>query len=653
MSKPLSLAAALLLAGAAVAQPTVPAAPAGAAKIKIKNKRSAAPLATPAPAAATDYSVPYAASITPEGLKADLSVLASDEYEGRETGQKGQKMAADYLAKAFASYGLTGPVSGSDNAYLQHFSMNRVGVDPASSIKIGNRTFVAGKDFYVLVRDQAAAVAELRPTFIGYGISTAGYADYQPTDAALKNKDLLLLLGEPLNKAGQPLLGKNGKPSAYGGAGFTEMGERSPTMRGLTPRTTIRIMPSAAALAQVTKDYSRMQVGEEHLEFPGAPAGPGGPNVFFVSPEMGAAMLGTTPAGLAKYQKAVAAAGKPVASPFKPVAVKLQGGERKAPFTTENVLGYLEGTDKKDEVVVLSAHYDHLGIKNGIVYNGADDDGSGTASVLAMARAFTQAKKDGHGPRRSILFLANVGEEEGLLGSQYYTDHPIFPLASTVTDLNIDMVGRMDTLHQGKSDYVYVVGADKLSQELNTLSESTNQQYQPLALDYKYNDPADPEHIYYRSDHYNFAKHNVPIIFYTSGLHKDYHQTTDDVDKIDFPAMARRDQFIFHTAWAVANRDQRIMVDEKYRATGFVPAAADLDRYVGTYASGQIPLKITFTRDGTALQAQATGQPAFPLEAVGQGVFKFDQAQIRVEFDPAKPSFTLKQGGGSFVFTKE
>jgi hypothetical protein len=653
MSKPLFLATALLLAGAAVAQPAVPAAPAGAAKIKIKNKRGAADAApTTAPAASTDYSVAYAASITPDGLRKDLAVLASDEYEGRETGQKGQKMAADYIAKAFASYGLTGPVSGSDNPYLQHFSMTRVGVDPAASIKIGNRTFVVGKDFYVLLRNPAT-VADMQPTFVGYGISTAGYTDFALDAPALKNKDLVMLLGEPLNKAGQPLLGKDGKPSPYGGTGFAEMMVRSPTMRGITPRNTFRILPSAAALAQVPKDYAQLQLGEDRLEFPGAAPGPGGANVFFVSPEMGATLLGTTPAGLAKYKQAVAAAGKPVPAPFKPAPIKLQGGEKREPFTTENVLGYLEGTDKKDEVVVLSAHYDHLGIKNGVVYNGADDDGSGTTSVLAMARAFVQAKKDGHGPRRSILFLANVGEEEGLLGSQYYTDHPIFPLANTVTDLNIDMVGRVDSLHQGKGDYVYVVGADKLSQELNTLSESTNQQYQPLALDYKYNDPADPEHIYYRSDHYNFAKHNVPIIFYTSGLHKDYHQTTDDVDKIDFPAMARRDQFIFHTAWAVANREQRIMVDEKYRATGFVPTAADLDRYVGTYASPQIPLKITFTKDGTTLKAQATGQEAFPLEAVSQGIFKFDQAQIRVEFDPAKPSFTLKQGGGSFVFTKE
>ncbi len=653
MSKPLSLAAALLLAGAAAAQPALPAAPAGAAKVKIKTKtRDGAAGAPAAGASGPDWSVPYAARITPEGLRQDLSVLASDEYEGRETGQKGQKMAADYLAKAFASYGLMGPVPGSDNPFLQHFSLTRVGVDPASSIRVGDRTFEVGKDFYLVLRNPAAA-ALIQPTFVGYGISTAGYADFAPNAPDLKNKDLLLLLGEPLNKAGKPLLSKDGTPTAFGGAGFVEMGERSPTMRGLTPRTTIRVMPSAEALARVPQDYAGLQVGGERLEFPGAAAGPGGSNVFFVSPEMGAALLGTTPAGLAKYQQAVAAAGKPVASPFKPVPVKLQGGEKKTPFTTENVLGYLEGTDKKGEVVVLSAHYDHLGIKNGIVYNGADDDGSGTASILAMARAFAQAKKDGHGPRRSILFLANVGEEEGLLGSQYYTEHPVFPLANTVTDLNIDMVGRVDSLHYRKGDYVYVVGADKLSQELNTLSESTNQQYQPIALDYKYNDPADPEHIYYRSDHYNFAKHNVPIIFYTSGLHKDYHQTTDDVDKIDFPAMARRDQFIFHTAWAVANREQRIMVDAQYRATGFVPAAADLDRYVGTYASPQIPLKIAFTKQGSALQAQATGQQAFTLEPVSQGVFKFDPAGIRVEFEAGKPVFKLKQGGGEFEFTKE
>jgi hypothetical protein len=558
MPKPITLAAALLLAGAAVAQPTVPAAPAGAAKVKVKNKRAAAPAA--APAAATDYSVPYAASITPEGLKADLSVLASDEYEGRDTGRKGQKMAADYLAKAFASYGLAGPVPGSDNTYLQHFTLNRV--DPAASIKIGERTFVVNKDYYVLVRDAAALSAPMEPVFVGYGISTAGYADFEAAAPALKGKDLVLLLGEPLTKAGQPLLGQAGQASAYGGPGFTEMTARSPAIFTTKPRSTIRIAPSAAAFARVPQDYQQLLDHHERIAFADEPAPAStGPNVFIVSPEMGAALLGTTPAGLAQYKQAVAKAGRPVASPFRPVAMMAVAS--KETFTTENVLGYLEGSDKKDEVVVVSAHYDHVGVQNGVVYNGADDDGSGTVSILAMARAFAQAKKDGHGPRRSLLFTAFTGEERGLLGSRYYTNHPALPLASTVTDLNIDMIGRVDTLHQGQGNYLYLIGANRLSAELNAVSEAANQQYGPLALDYKYNAPDDPEHLYTRSDHYNFAKHGVPVIFYTSGLHADYHQPTDDVDKIDFPAMARRDQLVFHTAWAVANRDQRLVVDAK------------------------------------------------------------------------------------------
>ena len=563
MHKPLCLLAALTLATG-----TLAAQPGGKVKIKTKPGRDNATSASVAAPAALvsppDYSLAYAAGITPDGLKADLSVLASDEYEGRETGQKGQRMAADYLAKAFAADGLTGPVANSDNPYVQHFTLNRQGLDPATTVKIGGRTFTLGKDFYLYMQNPAAATATVQPQFIGYGINTAGYADYAADDAALKGKDLVMLLGEPQGKTGQPLLGKNGKASEFGELGFKEMSARSRMMRPLQPRTTFRIAPTAEAFAQAPKDYEGL-FGREQLVLPDAPAGDekprSGANIYIVSPEMGAALLGTTAAGLAKYRQAVAKAGKPVASPFKPATAVLDAKEKSTPLTTENVLGYLEGSDKKAEVLVLSAHYDHEGIKNGVVYNGADDDGSGTVSVLAMARAFAQAKKDGHGPRRSILFLANTGEEKGLLGSEYYTSHPIYPLENTVTDLNIDMVGRVDSLHMGQGDYLYLVGDDKLSSELHTLSEATNQQYNPVALDYKYNDPADPEHIYYRSDHYNFAKHGVPVIFYTSGLHPDYHQPTDDVDKIDFPAMARRDQLIFHTAWALANRDTRVVVD--------------------------------------------------------------------------------------------
>jgi len=649
------LPALLLSAGLATAQ----VAPPTKIKVKVKPGRAAAAApATPAPAAAApaaDWSKTYAATITPEALKADLSVLASDEYEGRETGKKGQKMAAEYISKAFAADGLAGPVKDSDNPYIQHFTMNRTTVDPASSLTIGGKKYVAGQDFYVLqLGELAAGPALLKPVFAGYGIETTGYADLTAA-APAKSADLVMLLGEPKNKAGQPLLapaGTSGKPSRYAAPGLPGMFARNAELRKLAPRTTIFIAPDAVAFAQAPKDYARL-LGRERLSFADATtAAPSGTTLLLLSPALGAALLGTNAAGLAKYATAVGAAGKPVASTFKPAPATAQVMQKKEPFVTENVLAYLEGSDKKDEVMVLSAHYDHLGIKDGVVYNGADDDGSGTVSVLAMARAFTQAKKEGHGPRRSILFLANTGEEEGLLGSQYYTDHPIFPLANTVTDLNIDMVGRVDSLHQGKGDYLYLVGSDKLSQELHQLSEATNAANNPIALDYKYNDPNDPERIYYRSDHYNFAKNNVPIIFYTSGLHPQYHQPTDDVALIDFPAMARRDHLIFHTAWAVANRDQRVALTAKGTPT-FVPAAADLARYAGSYANPQAPIKIVVTVKDGNLQAEATGQPAFPLTPVSAGVFKFEQGGIEISFDSAKPQLTLKQGGGSFVFTKE
>ncbi|MET4073449.1 M28 family peptidase [Hymenobacter sp. UYCo722] len=648
MSKQLSLAVVLLLAaGTASAQ-------SGKVKVKVKPGRTEAAVAAPAPAAApTDWSLPYAATITPAGLKADLDVLASDAYEGRETGKKGQKMAADYIAKAFAADGLAGPVAGSDNPYIQHFGMKRTSFDlPASTVKVGSQTFQGKRDFYGFMTDAFATAAPLQPVFVGYGIKEEQYSDFA-TAADYKGKDIVFLAGEPLNAQGKSLLGMDGKASPYAPATLEGLGARRKSIFPLGARSIIIVMPTAAAYSAVPKTFEQI-MGHEDLTFDGAEKKKGGLNLIVVSPEMGAKLLGTTPAGLDKYRQSVAKAGKAVASPFKPAAgATAQAKLSTEPFTTENVLGYLEGGDKKDEIIVVSAHYDHLGVKDGVVFNGADDDGSGTVSVLAMARAFSQAKKEGHGPRRSLLFLANTGEEEGLLGSQYYTDHPVFPLEKTVTDLNIDMVGRVDSLHQGKGDYVYLVGADRLSTELNTLSEATNQQYNPVALDYKYNDPADPEQIYYRSDHYNFAKHNVPIIFYTSGLHPQYHKATDDVEFIDFPAMARRDQLIFHTAWALAERDARVALKPEFLAPAFKPSPADLDRYVGSYASTQMPLKIVVTREGGVLKAQASGQSAFPLDAVSKDVFKFEQAGIGMEFDATQPTFKLKQGGKEYDFKKE
>lgn len=230
---------------------------------------------------------------------------------------------------------------------------------------------------------------------------------------------------------------------------------------------------------------------------------------------------------------------------------------------SENVVAFIEGSEKPEEIVVISAHLDHEGVKNGKVYNGADDDGSGTVAILEIAEAFQLAVKAGKRPKRSILFLHVTGEEKGLLGSKYYTDvEPIFPLENTVCDLNIDMIGRTDSRHKADPNYVYLIGSDKLSTELHTISEAMNKKYTNINLDYKYNDENDPNRFYYRSDHYNFVKNNVPIIFYFNGTHVDYHKPTDTPDKINYELLENRTKLVFHTAWEVANKETRIIADK-------------------------------------------------------------------------------------------
>jgi len=229
---------------------------------------------------------------------------------------------------------------------------------------------------------------------------------------------------------------------------------------------------------------------------------------------------------------------------------------------SENVLALVKGTEKPDEVVVISAHLDHEGIKNGKIYNGADDDGSGTVAILEIAQAFKMAERAGKGPKRSILFLHVTGEEKGLLGSKYYTENPVYPLENTVCDLNIDMIGRIDNRHKKDPNYLYLIGSDKLSTELHNVSEAVNKKYTNINLDYKYNDENDPNRFYYRSDHYNFAKHNIPIIFYFNGTHADYHQPSDTPDKINYELLEKRTRLVFHTAWEVANRGERIFADK-------------------------------------------------------------------------------------------
>jgi Zn-dependent M28 family amino/carboxypeptidase len=280
-----------------------------------------------------------------------------------------------------------------------------------------------------------------------------------------------------------------------------------------------------------------------------------------ISSNIAGALLSRKSEKVIKTRDKIRAKGKP-----KSVRIKVNtevSGIRKIDSTPgQNVLGYIEGTDPtlKDELIVFTAHYDHLGKRGDDIFYGADDNGSGTSAVVAIASAFAKAKELGVGPRRSVLCMLVTGEEKGLLGSEYYTEFPVFPLTSTVANINIDMIGRMDEAHD-QPDYTYVIGADRMSSELHEINESVNTQYTHLELDYTYNEESDPNRFYYRSDHYNFAKNGVPAIFFFSGVHADYHRPSDTIDKIMFDRAAKIARLAFHTGWELANRDHRIKVD--------------------------------------------------------------------------------------------
>ena len=225
---------------------------------------------------------------------------------------------------------------------------------------------------------------------------------------------------------------------------------------------------------------------------------------------------------------------------------------------SQNIIAFIEGSEFPNEYIYISAHSDHEGIIDGEIYNGADDNGSGTAAVLEMAEAFNTAAKEGYRPKRSIVFLHVTAEEVGLHGSRYYTENPVFPIENTIATLNIDMIGRVDDRHKDNENYIYVIGADKISTELNFIAQKANNEFTDLILDYKFNADKDPNRYYYRSDHYNFAVKGVPVIFFFNGEHEDYTKPTDTADKINYPLLTKRTKLIFATAWYLANSEQRL-----------------------------------------------------------------------------------------------
>jgi Zn-dependent M28 family amino/carboxypeptidase len=283
---------------------------------------------------------------------------------------------------------------------------------------------------------------------------------------------------------------------------------------------------------------------------------------FSISEAVAERVLGETGKGIVEKMKPA-----PLSPAIYKAEVDLGYFKETRVVHASNVLALLEGTDKKDEYVVISSHYDHIGKKHdGTINYGADDDGSGTVGLLELAEAFAKAKAAGKGPKRSILFMTVSGEEKGLWGSEYYTNHPVYPLEKTMVDLNIDMIGRIGQEYlkdKDSANYVYVIGDDKLSSDLTPITEMINNKYSKMKLDRKYNDPNDINRFYYRSDHYNFAEKGVPVIFYFNGVHADYHKPTDTPDKINYNLMAKRGQFVFYTAWEMANRNETLKRDLK------------------------------------------------------------------------------------------
>lgn len=474
----------------------------------------------------------YGTQITADQLKEYLSIIASDALEGRETGTRGQKMAAAFIAAHFQELGFKAPVNGSYYQPVELYSS----VTGEAYLKVGQTKLENFSGIVYSGTGDSGGEISVPVVFAGYGTE----AEFNQVD--VKDKAVVVLAKE-MRMRGNPAV----KMATDKGAKLII----------LCAHETLAEFDN---LAGQFKNF--MSGGRLSLTKPQA----GNSTVtMLVSPVTVEKIFNTT---LKKLQEATTADAKKMPlKKFKGANVQYKVTSEVKITYSDNVLGYLEGTDKKDELVVITAHYDHIGkMKSGtgdLINNGADDDGSGTVSVLAIAKAFAQAKKEGKGPRRSILFMTVTGEEKGLLGSEYYSEHPVFPLASTVVDLNIDMVGRRDPQHKDSAPYVYVIGSDKLSADLHELSERVNKENLNIGFDYTYNDQNHPDRLYYRSDHWNFAKKNIPIVFYFDGIHEDYHKPSDEVSKIEFDLIEKRAQTVFYTAWEIANRDNRLKVDEE------------------------------------------------------------------------------------------
>ncbi|AEH02035.1 M28 family metallopeptidase [Lacinutrix sp. 5H-3-7-4] len=479
----------------------------------------------------------YANTITAQDLKTALYKYASDEFQGRETGQPGQKLAVEFLKNHYIKYGV--PAAKQDGDYFQNVPLKLMSA-PDITVTVNGKTFKQVDDIVSVGNGDTNKINTSEIIYAGYGIDDENYSSYTNMED-LTGKIVLIKNGEPKNEDGTFVISGTNEESKW--SNFRQQfAAKKDAAQKRGAAAVFFYYPDVYKMIAFRYGASsgRLSLAQNNDSF----------YYFMINENLATSLV----PDISKNTTTQAVA----------TNMSLDFTNKSQEVSSENVAAVIKGTQKPDEYIIISAHLDHEGIKDGKIYNGADDDGSGTVAVLEIAEAFAKAKKDGNGPKRSIVFLNVTGEEKGLLGSRHYTDNdPIFPLANTVADLNIDMIGRTDPNREKKNrNYVYLIGSDKLSTELHEISEAVNTKYMNIDLDYKYNDENDPNRFYYRSDHYNFAKNNIPVIFYFNGTHADYHKPSDTVEKIEFDLLENRTRLVFYTAWELANRENRIIVDK-------------------------------------------------------------------------------------------
>ena len=477
----------------------------------------------------------YANFINSDDLRSMLYEYSSDKFMGREAGTKGQKLAVDYLKEKYRFLKISSAKKNGD--YFQYVPLIAENTK-FSEVKIENKLYKYFNDFIVKSAINGSKLINTDSyAYVGYGIKDLNYNDYSNID--VKNKVVVAISGEPIDKKGKYIITKSKKKSIW-----------SSSEEEQELKLNLAINNGASGFILIDDYYFRRYSNYYQIM-----ASKGESNVTLNVPQK-------------QFLNIIV--GNKIGKELKRTnngiynkKIKLSYNNKSEPFKSENVIAMIKGSEFPNEYIIISAHLDHIGAHDGKIFNGADDDGSGTIAILEIAEAFKEAEIDGFGPKRSIVFLHVTAEEKGLLGSKYYTDFdPIVPLENTIANLNIDMIGRTDpNRNYGKRNYIYLIGSDKLSTELHEISELVNEKYTNLELDYTYNDENDPNRFYYRSDHYNFVKNNIPVIFYFNGTHEDYHRASDTADKIEYDLLENRTRLIFHTAWELANRKNKIKVN--------------------------------------------------------------------------------------------